>query len=556
MKTKPPRISKNTPPEVRIALKNLGQEYVSGVLALYPQEGTALGFEGYDHELRAPTPDVWEDAIALNQSLLQRAEGIPASQLSGDDWIDRRAIIALLRTQLISLERLQTWRVNPQGMVDGAVDSIFRLVVKSEGRLERKLPEIVERLRKIPNYLRAASACLKKPVPLWTDLASKACKGAVEFLDELAGAASGVSKTPRDFLRALSGAQNAFLDYARHIARLRPGPRRGYCVGRDIFEELIRERIGTDWSIAEARAEGERLLARYAKELEEEAGRLGEPSAKIAIARLARRWEPGDTPLLHEYRKVTAQLREQLAQLDIVTLPPDESLEVLPVPAYLRHQFPTAAYSSAGPFAKKQRGIFWVNDLSLWAKTKDRRKAERAQHFGMELTVAHEAYPGHHLQFSIQNRHASHIRRIVAHAIAYEGWTLWCERMAVDYGLYDAPHARLIRLHDAKWRACRILIDCGLHSGDMSYADACQFLMEHVGFTRARAQGDVNWYTSAPTVPMSYLLGLQDVERLHAQRVGDWGWTLKQFNDWILGFGAVPWSWIERAENLGGTVRR
>jgi uncharacterized protein (DUF885 family) len=75
--------------------------------------------------------------------------------------------------------------------------------------------------------------------------------------------------------------------------------------------------------------------------------------------------------------------------------------------------------------------------------------------------------------------------------------------------------------------------------------------MEGVGFTKARAQGDVNWYTSSPTVPMSYLLGRLEVERLHAHFVGREGWTLRQFNDWMLGHGALPWRWILEAQMRG-----
>ncbi|MBI3736864.1 DUF885 family protein, partial [Candidatus Sumerlaeota bacterium] len=107
------------------------------------------------------------------------------------------------------------------------------------------------------------------------------------------------------------------------------------------------------------------------------------------------------------------------------------------------------------------------------------------------------------------------------------------------------PYLRLLQLHDALWRACRIVIDCGLQTGKMNYRQACQFLQDEVGFTRARAEGDVNWYTSSPTVPMSYLLGKMELLRLKRQRVDRGGWTLKQFNDWVLRFGAIPWTWIE-----------
>ena len=60
-----------------------------------------------------------------------------------------------------------------------------------------------------------------------------------------------------------------------------------------------------------------------------------------------------------------------------------------------------------------------------------------------------------------------------------------------------------------------------------------------------RAEGDVNWYTMSPTVPMSYLLGKTEVLRLKRKKVDEQGWTLKRFNDWALSFGTIPWRWIE-----------
>ena len=64
--------------------------------------------------------------------------------------------------------------------------------------------------------------------------------------------------------------------------------------------------------------------------------------------------------------------------------------------------------------------------------------------------------------------------------------------------------------------------------------------MQNIGFTKARAAADVNWYTAAPTVPMSYLLGRREVEKLHATHRG----SLRQFNDQLLSHGAVPFAWF------------
>jgi uncharacterized protein (DUF885 family) len=69
--------------------------------------------------------------------------------------------------------------------------------------------------------------------------------------------------------------------------------------------------------------------------------------------------------------------------------------------------------------------------------------------------------------------------------------------------------------------------------------------MKTVGFTRGRAEADVNWYTSSPTTPMSYLLGRTELLRVKKKKVDQQGWSVKQFNDWILSFGTLPWRWME-----------
>jgi uncharacterized protein (DUF885 family) len=258
----------------------------------------------------------------------------------------------------------------------------------------------------------------------------------------------------------------------------------------------------------------------------------------------AANWKLRSDSLVSEYRNMTAEVRERFRDADLLTLPENERLDVMLVPEFLKHQFPTAAYHQPGPFARKQHGIFWVNDLSLGLDDPARRAAEIRQHYGLELTCAHEGYPGHHVQFVVQNRRPSRTRRMFAHAIYYEGWTLWCEKMCIEHGIWDSPYARLVQLSDALWRAWRIVIDCGLHGGALGYNAACQALVQGAGFTRRRAQGDVNWYTSAPTVPMSYLLGRLELEKLFAHCVGSEGWSVRRFNDWILSFGAIPWSWI------------
>ncbi len=334
---------------------------------------------------------------------------------------------------------------------------------------------------------------------------------------------------------------------AEAAARKTPGPANGFSIGRDAFEFLLREKTALPYSLPELRALGEALVAQLEADLAAEARKFGRKKTAQILAEAAARWRPEAPTLLEEYQRRTGVVRDLFAKTDAITFPKNERCRVLPVPEFLRHHFPTAAYHQPPPFARDQTGIFWVNDLSATQRDPARRAAEIGQHFGLDFTCAHEAYPGHHLQFVIQNQHPSRLRRLMYHAIGYEGWTLWCEKMVVDLGVVRLPEARLIQLHDALWRAHRIVIDCGLHDGTLTFAAACRRLEKGVGFTPARARGDVNWYTSSPTVPLSYLLGRMENERLHAQLCGREGWTLRQFNDWLLSHGALPQRWLWQA---------
>ncbi|MGC1479908.1 MAG: DUF885 domain-containing protein [Chthoniobacterales bacterium] len=525
-------------------------EYLAETHERFPESASPLGLAKFNSRLGRNAVGDYRDQNTLVSRVTSEIEALPEAVFRGDDYLDRRGLLADLRTSAVLDGDFERWRKNPQISVDQAIESIFDLVVRHSDNLKKVLPAIDSRLTEIPRYLRNGASALQKPVPLWTQLATKSCDGGVEFLRGLEEPLTAASPHPAGTRKALGRAIAALENYAKVIVKKTPGRTGDFCIGSDALATLVRERMGFDQSIAELEADGWELIAQLRSELKAEAKRGGFRDARSALDAAAAGWMP-DRPLIDEYRAVTKDIHERLRELDLVTLPEGESLDVLPVPDFLRHHFPTAAYHQPPAFSRRQVGIFWVNDLSLTQTDPKKKRAEISQHFGVELTAAHEAYPGHHLQFAIQNRHPSKLRRLFAHAIFYEGWTLWCEKMCAEEGLVRLPQARLIQLHDALWRAHRIVIDCGLHTGKLSYGGAVQLLMEGVGFTRRRAQGDVNWYTSSPTVPMSYLLGRLEVERLHNHFVGGEGWTLKQFNDWMLSHGAIPWRWIMDARVRG-----
>jgi hypothetical protein len=514
----------------------------------FPHLASQLGLEKYQALLGANDIPTHEAQIVLDERTLNAIEDLPEAAFRRDDWLDRRMFLSQLRANLLEMRNLERWRTNPQLHCDAAVESLFDLVIRNSENLGKVLPALEARLAKLPDFLAAGAECVRRPVPLWVRLSEQACAGAIDFLREIEPELLTHSTAPKDTQRLCAGAARAFTRFATAVARKKAGPENGYCIGRTSFEFLMRERLGFDITLPEARADGRRLVAKMQHLLEREAAKLGGKTARAVLEQAAEAWTPG-RPLIEEYRTTTESIKNRLEGLEIMTLPRGDKLKVLPAPPFLRHQFPTAAYNGPQPFSRKTEGIFWVNDLSLIEKNAQKKQAEIRQHFGLGLTCAHEAYPGHHLQFAIQNTHPGKLRRLANHSIYYEGWTMWCEHLTIEHKLVEGKVARLQHLQDALWRAHRIVIDCGLHDGALNHGTACKVLMDGVQFTKARATGDVNWYTSSPTVPMSYLLGRIEVEKLHRRFVKREGWSLRTFNDWILSHGAIPWSWITHAHD-------
>ena len=528
-------------------LRALGDSYIKRTCADFPQWGSSLGFLKYESQLSGSDLKIRKKRILFLEELLRETESLPAAKLHGDDWLDRRCFLAMLRTELLQTRDLERHRRNPQDYCDSAVGSVFELVIRHSENLKKARPSIESRLAAIPCYLKEGGASIDLPVPLWTRLAVQSCKGARDFVLTIGETLSALSPDPGKTSRIARAAGKAFDDYASTIAKKRQGRPGDFAIGRDRFEYLVRERTGLDWSLGEIEAEGHRLIGELSSELEKEARKQRGKSAKQIIEAARDSWIPS-APLLELYTRSSEQWRERVVKSALYPIPPGESLKVTAVPDFMREHFPTAAYSSPGAFEGRQRGIFWVNDLGATMKNPAEKLREERQHFALELTSAHEGYPGHHLQFAIQNRHPSPIRRLCGHAIVYEGWTMWCEKLAIEKGWVKGTHARLQQLHDALWRAYRIVIDCGLHSGRLSHEAAAQILVKGVGFTPARARADVNWYTAQPTVPMSYLLGRLELERVKDVRMNGKAWSLRQFHEWALSHGAIPWRWIEQSE--------
>jgi len=236
--------------------------------------------------------------------------------------------------------------------------------------------------------------------------------------------------------------------------------------------------------------------------------------------------------------------RQHLIDRDIVTVPPNERIEVFATPDYLRNVIPFAAYFSPPKFDPHPKGIYIVT-----ASVDDDPNAMREHSYSsISNTSIHEAYPGHHLQLAVANSHPS-LTRLLADAPEFvEGWGMYSEQMMREQGFDDAPNFR-VNLHtDAIWRACRIILDVRMHRGEIGIDEAIAFLVEQTSFERANARAEVRRYTYTPTYQLSYLLGKVLLLGLRADeqvRLGD-AFSLRDFHDTLLRNGSLPISFHRR----------
>jgi uncharacterized protein (DUF885 family) len=184
-----------------------------------------------------------------------------------------------------------------------------------------------------------------------------------------------------------------------------------------------------------------------------------------------------------------------------------------------------------------------------------------------EALAFHESVPGHHLQIASAQTLAGlpeYRRYLDAEVGAYvEGWGLYCERLADEMGLYTSDVARLGMLSFDALRACRLVVDTGMHHFGWSRSRAADFMWEHTATTQANVDNEIDRYIGWPGQALGYMIGRREIVRLRAQAQQRLAgrFDIRDFHGTVLGNGAVPLNvldqivsrWIETADDTKGT---
>jgi uncharacterized protein (DUF885 family) len=168
-----------------------------------------------------------------------------------------------------------------------------------------------------------------------------------------------------------------------------------------------------------------------------------------------------------------------------------------------------------------------------------------------EALSFHESTPGHHLQVaSAQTLPLPAFRRFLdAEVCGYvEGWGLYCERLADEMGLYTSDLQRLGMLSFDALRACRLVVDTGMHHYGWSRPQAMDFMWRNTATTQANVRNEIDRYIGWPGQALAYMVGRREIQRLRGEaerRLGS-GFDIRAFHGTVLGNAAVPLGVLEQ----------
>jgi uncharacterized protein (DUF885 family) len=245
-----------------------------------------------------------------------------------------------------------------------------------------------------------------------------------------------------------------------------------------------------------------------------------------------------DSPeaLMKEAALILKRIDGQLPRL-FKTLP-RTPYGIRPVPDYIAPQTTTAYYfPPAGDGTRA--GFYYVNTYDLKSRPL----------YELEALSLHEAVPGHHLQIALQMEleDLPPFRRFGSVTAFIEGWALYAERLGLEVGFYEDPYSDFGRLTYEMWRACRLVVDTGMHYLGWTRQQAIDFMAENTALTMLNIANEVDRYISWPGQALAYKVGEIKLRQLRTQAEQELGtaFDLRAFHEVVLGEGGIPLDAVE-----------
>ncbi|MBX7072342.1 MAG: DUF885 domain-containing protein [Pirellulales bacterium] len=331
----------------------------------------------------------------------------------------------------------------------------------------------------------------------------------------------------RDFLAFMS---DEYVPHARESIGASGLPN-----GREFYRHRVRHFATLDITPEQVHEQGLSEVRRIRAEMEaiaRQTGFAGDLPAFIEHLRSDPKfYATSREQLLKEVSYVLKRIDGQLPKL--FGKLPRTPYGVREVPEYIASQTTTAYYMPPAGDGTRA-GFYYVNTSNLPSRPL----------FEIEALSLHEAVPGHHLQIALQQELTGvpPYRRFADFTAFIEGWGLYAERLGQEIGCYQDPYSDFGRLSYEMWRACRLVVDTGMHYLGWSRQQAIDFMAANSALTQHNIVTEVDRYIGWPGQAVAYKLGelkIRDLRRAAETELGA-AFDVRAFHDAVLAAGAVP----------------
>ncbi len=525
----------------------VAHDYFYAGFAESPAGATGTGYHAYDTKLDDVSAAAWAKHLARERATLVAIEGIDPFQLSSDVALDRTILENSIQDDLLLNGKLQQWKHNPDIYTGDASGAIFGLISRTFAPLPVRMRDAIARERQLPRFFAQATADITTVDAQTKKIAYLDTVGSVDFFAQTvpqAFAAVHDAKLQAELRTANAAAIAAVKRYAAFIGRIVPSGT--YAIGKTAYEARLRYEDSLDVPVDTYLAYGFAALRKTHAQFIATSNRINphktpeENYAALAVV------HPPPAKLNAVAQQDLVRLRAFLISHHIITLPPDADIKVVDTPSFER-SFVTASMDAPGPLETvATRAYYNVTPVDpSWSAARTAGFLAQFNDFQRPLISAHEVYPGHFVNFTIDKHLTlSLTRQLLWNSEFGEGWAHYGEQMMVDQGWGGGdPRVRLAQLSEAMLRECRYVVGVGLHVKGWTPEYAEHLFTNSCFQTPAVAEEETMRGTQDPMYGY-YTLGklmILKLRRDYQKKLGS-AYTLQKFHDALLAHGdpSVP----------------
>jgi len=550
------------------AFQKIAGDYIEQYLQANPEDATELGDHRFDGELTDYSGEARTKDLATQKEFRDKLKAIDGSQLTGTNNIDFRILKENIDYQIFQDEELKQAEWNPLVYMQSLANSLYLLVARDFAPAEKRIPNLRQRMEKIPGVIAQAKANLQHPPRVHTETAIEQTQGAISLVrDGLAPLLDQGPQMKNELTPLQEKIAAALADYKKWLQNdLLPRSDGNFRLGAEKYRKKLRFALASDMPMEEIMKRArtdlqqtqtaiyETALPLYKKYVPNADAAALADKHKVTAAVLDKLAEqhPNDATIIGYAQKVLAEATDFVKQHNLVTVP-SAPLAVIAMPEFKRG-VAIAYCDSPGPLDKNGRTFFAVAPTSKdWSKERKESFFREYNNYKIRDLNVHEAMPGHYLQLAHANEfHAPTLVRAIFRSGAFiEGWAVYCEQMMAEQG-YGGPEVKMQQLKMRLRAIANTILDQSIHAGNMTEQQAMD-LMTKEAFQQ-EGEAVAKWKRARLTSAQlsTYFVGATehlDLRAAEQKKLGD-QFNLKKYNDQVISYGSPPVKYVRELMGL------